>query len=39
MLAIGPSNIPYSRGNDNRRLFTTVDVTKKLQYYVKKELY
>ena len=28
MLAIGPSTVPYSRGNDNRGLFTTVDVTK-----------
>ena len=28
MLAIGPSTVPYSRSNDNRGLFTTVDVTK-----------
>ena len=29
MLAIGPSTIPYCRGNDNRGLFTTLDVTRK----------
>ena len=29
MLAIGPSTVPYSRGNDNRGLFTTLDVTRK----------
>ena len=28
-LAIGPSTIPYCRGNDNRGLFTTLDVTRK----------
>ena len=30
MLAIGPSTIPWSRGNDHQHqgLFTTVDVTK-----------
>ncbi len=28
MLAIGPSTVPYSRSNDNRGLFTTVDVSK-----------
>jgi len=29
LLAIGPSTISYCRGNDNRELFTTVDVTRK----------
>jgi len=31
MLAIGPSTFPYCRGNDNRGLFTTVDVTRKVK--------
>jgi len=35
MLAIGPSTVPYSRRNDNRGLFTTVDVTKGTIFCIK----